>query len=344
MLDFRSLTFENLQTLFKELGEESYRAIQVYKWIHKGIDNFSEMTDLSQELRERLAKIGYIRNIQIFKQIVSADGNIKFLNLLNDSNIIESVLMKYHHGFTLCLSTQVGCKMKCQFCASGKEGFIKNLSAGEMLGQILEAQKILKRKVNNIVIMGSGEPLDNLDALLKFIDIINNLYGINISERNITISTCGLIPQIKLLADKKLKITLALSLHNPFQEEREHIMPIAKKYTIPELMHAIDYYINMTKRRVTIEYMVISGLNDTKRHASELGKLLQGKLIHVNIIPINKIKNTKYSQSSPEKIGTFIEILKKRYNIITTVRRTIGSDINAACGQLRNSYLNGMST
>jgi 23S rRNA (adenine2503-C2)-methyltransferase len=275
MLDIRCLQYTDLLSFCEKIGEKSYRAGQIYSWIHRGVNSFEEMTDLSKELRDKLSNIAYLKNIKIIDQLNSADGTVKFINILNDNNIIESVFMKYHHGNSLCLSTQVGCKMKCLFCASGIKGFVRNLSAGEMLAQILEAQNVLKEKINNVVLMGTGEPLDNLDEVLKFINIINDKHGLNISDRNITLSTCGIIPGLRILADKGLKITVAISLHNTFQEERIKLMPIAKQYPVGELFEAIDYYIYKTKRRVTIEYTLIRNLNDTDRHANHLGKLLR---------------------------------------------------------------------
>lgn len=342
MLEFRSLPYEDLMSLCEEIGEKSYRAEQIYRWIHKGVNSFEAMTDLSKTLRNRLSSIAYLKNIEIIDQLSSIDGTVKFINMLNDNNIIESVFMKYHHGNSLCISTQVGCKMKCLFCASGIKGFVRDLSAGEMLAQILVAQNNLKKKINNIVLMGTGEPLDNLENVLTFIKIIKDKHGLNISDRNITLSTCGIIPALRMLANESLKITLAISLHTPFQEEREKLMHVAKQYPMGELLKAIDYYTYKTKKRVTIEYCLIRNLNDTDRHARHLGKLLKGKLIHINIIPINSVENLKFQPSTTDRLNSFVRILKNQYYIETTVRRTLGCDIEAACGQLRNSYIDNM--
>lgn len=339
MIELRSLEYSDILALINSLGEESYRALQIYKWLHRGIDYFDEMTDLSKDFRNKLTKFAYIKNIRVLEQLISADGTAKFINLLNDNNLIESVFMSYHYGNSLCISTQVGCKMKCMFCASGFNGYIRNLTAGEMLGQIFLAQKALNKKINNIVLMGIGEPLDNFEAVLKFINIIKEKHGINMSERSITLSTCGIIDKIKALADLRLKITLAISLHSPLQEERENLMPIAKNNPLGKLIEAIDYYILRTQRRVTIEYGLIEKVNDSLRHAQLLGKLLKGRLVHINVIPINPVENSKFSPSSSNRIYPFINILNNKYNIKTTVRRTLGKEIKASCGQLRNNYI-----
>jgi 23S rRNA (adenine2503-C2)-methyltransferase len=339
MIELRSLGYSDLFNLVNDLNEKPYRSLQIYKWLHKGVTSFDEMTDLSKSLRDKLSNIAYINNIKIIKQLRSKDGSVKFINLLNDNNIIESVFMQYHYGNSLCISTQVGCKMKCIFCASGFRGYTRNLTSGEMLAQILEAQKTLKKKINNIVLMGIGEPLDNFNAVLKFIRIICDNRGLNISERNIALSTCGIIDNIISLADQHLKITLAISLHSPIQKERERLLPIAKKYPLVELIEAIDYYILQTKRRVTIEYGIVENLNDTNSHAELLGNLLKGKIVHVNVIPINPVENFKSSSPNSIKLQSFVNTLSNKYHIKTTIRRVLGQDINASCGQLRNNYL-----
>lgn len=339
MIELRALEYSDILAIINSLGEESYRAFQIYKWLHRGIDSFDEMTDLSKNFRNKLSKLAYIKNIEVLDHLTSTEGTVKFISLLNDNNLIESVLMRYKYGNSLCISTQVGCKMKCIFCASGLKGYIRNLTAGEMLGQVFLAQKTLNKRIANIVLMGIGEPLDNFEAVLKFINIIKEKGGINLSERNITISTCGIIDKIKTLADLQLKITLAISLHSPLQEERENLMPIAKNNPINKLIEAIDYYIMQTKRRVTIEYGLIDNLNDSHKHAQLLGKLLKGRLIHINVIPINPVENFKFSPSNANRIHSFINTLNSKYNIKTTVRRTLGQEIKASCGQLRNNYI-----
>lgn len=340
MIEIRSFELSDLCNLISDLGEEPYRALQIYRWLHKGAASFNEMTDLNRPLQKKLSNIAYINNLKIIDQLKADDGTVKFISLLNDNNIIESVFMQYHYGNSLCVSTQVGCKMKCIFCASGLRGYIRNLTSGEMLAQILEVQRIVNKKINNIVLMGIGEPLDNFNAVLKFIRIICDNRGLNISERNVTLSTCGIIDNIISLADQHIKITLAISLHSPIQEEREYIIPVAKKYPIDELIKAIKYYISQTKRRVTIEYGIIENINDSIKHAELLGKLLKGLLVHINVIPINPVEHFKASPPNPKRLHSFVNILNNKYHIKTTTRRVLGQDINASCGQLRNNYLN----
>jgi len=262
----------------------------------------------------------------------------KHLFLLGDGNVIESVVMKYSHGNSICVSTQIGCKMGCKFCASTLGGIVRNLTSGEILGQIIRAQSELKERISNIVLMGSGEPLDNFQNVLKFIYNVNAEYGLNIGQRHITLSTCGIVPKIRELADLNLQITLAISLHAPNDEIRKQTMPIAKAYSINELLEVCSYYISKTNRRITFEYALVKGFNDTKENAVELSKILKGMLCHVNLIPINEINESELKKSNMDDINKFKEVLIK-HGIETTIRREMGLDINAACGQLRRSYL-----
>ena len=266
------------------------------------------------------------------------DGTKKLLLAFRDGNLIESVIMKYKHGNSICISTQVGCRMGCKFCASTIEGRVRNLTAGEILSQIMVAQHLIQERISNVVLMGSGEPLDNYDNVMKFLEIVNAEYGLNIGQRHITLSTCGIVPKIYELADKELSITLAISLHAFSDEKRREIMPIANKYSIKEILEACRYYINKTTRRITFEYSLVKDVNDSIEDAKSLGKLLKGLLCHVNLIPVNEVKENSFKRSSQKTIENFEETLKN-HGIEVTVRREMGSDINAACGQLRRSYM-----
>ena len=339
MQDLRAFSYEEMQKLILSLGEKSYRAKQIYTWVSKGASKIDEITNLSKHLREKLNNIVFLDNVKIIERLESNDQTIKFLNKLNGQNIVESVFMSYKHGNSICISTQAGCKMKCSFCASAINGFDRNLTSGEMMGQIYEAQNITGKRINNVVLMGSGEPLDNFEETLKFIRLVNEKGGLNISQRNITLSTCGIIPKIYKLADEYLKITLAISLHNPFEGERERIMPITRKYPLDELFKAVDYYIEKTRRRVTFEYALIKETNDSTAHAEKLGEKLKGKLVHVNLIPMNEVIENNYCPSDSKRINDFKRLLIYKYKINTTIRKELGSDINAACGQLRNKHI-----
>ncbi len=297
------------------------------------------MKNISKQTIAKLDELSYIPKLSIeTKQVSKEDGTIKYLFELRDGEYIESVFMKYNHGNAVCISTQVGCKMGCTFCASTVNGFFRNLTVGEMLGQIYEIQKDTGERVSNVVLMGSGEPLDNFDNVLKFIENINSENGLNISQRSITLSTCGLIDKIYELAEMKLKINLAVSLHATNQTTRASIMPIANKYMLDELLQACKYYGDMTKRRVTFEYALIHGVNDSNVQANELGRKVKGSLSHVNLIPVNKVSENNYEKSKSKAIKDFANILKSM-GVEATIRRELGSDINAACGQLRNSKM-----
>lgn len=340
-IDIKSMSLQELKVFFKEIGEKEFRAKQVYDWLHvKMADSFEEMSNLSKDLRNKLSdKSKIVFANQINRLESNVDGTIKYLFALENDNIIESVLMRYEHGNAVCISTQVGCRMGCSFCASTIDGVERNLTAGEMLSQIYSIQKDIGERISSVVLMGSGEPLDNYDNVLKFIELANSKDGLNLGQRHITLSTCGLVDKMKDLANKQLQITLAVSLHAPNDSIRNTIMPISKRYNFDELLSACNYYAEKTKRRITFEYALISGVNDSQEAAKELAGKLKNMLCHVNLIPVNDVKERDYKKSSNENIKRFSEILMSR-GIETTIRRKLGSDINAACGQLRKGYLN----
>jgi len=326
---FNSLLPEEM----RELITPAFRAVQVFDWLqHKGVSSFDEMTNLPKGLRTRLAEQFMLSTCDIAKKQVSADGTVKYLFRLNDGELIESVVMHYEHGRSICLSTQVGCKMGCTFCASGQHGFQRNLQAGEMLAQIHAAQRDLNITITHIVLMGMGEPLDNYDNTLRFLRLVTHKDGLNIGQRKISLSTCGLVPQIEKLADEKLGITLSVSLHAANNALRSELMPINHKYPLEELLAACQRYIAQTGRRISFEYALLRGINDTTKHAQELADQLRGMLCHVNLIPANDI-GRGFAKSKPEDVTTFQAVLEKN-KINTTVRRSLGKDIDAACGML----------
>ncbi len=339
-IDIKSLTLEELNHQMMELGEKAFRVKQIYEWLHvKLVDDFDQMSNLSKDLREKLKSIYTIRRVTAVDQRTSANGETtKYLFELCDNRVIESVLMKYKHGNSVCISSQVGCRMGCKFCASTLGGLERNLTPSEMLDQIYQIQKLSGERVSNVVVMGTGEPLDNFDNLVRFIEILTNDQGLNISQRNITVSTCGIVEKIRELAELKLQITLAISLHAPNDETRKELMPVANKYNIADILSACQYYFTMTGRRITFEYSLVKGVNDNKQQAIELAHLLKGLNCHVNLIPVNPIKERNYTQSDTSFILKFKNILEK-YRINVTIRREMGSDIDAACGQLRKSYM-----
>ena len=338
--DIMSLDLTSLKEKMVEINEKPFRASQIYEWLHvKLARSFDEMTNLSKDLREKLEE-KYIIHVPNIEQVLESkiDGTKKYLFSFKDGSIIESVLMRYKHGNSVCISSQVGCRMGCKFCASTLDGLARNLRPSEMLGQIYAIQRDIGERISNIVIMGSGEPFDNYDNFLKFIELIICEKGLNISARNITVSTCGLVDRIRQLADEKLQITLAISLHSPTDELRKSIMPIAKKYSVDEIIDACKYYYNKTGRRITFEYSLIENVNDSEECARTLIGLVKGINCHINLIPINPIKERDYKHSSKEYINRFKNILESN-KVNATVRRELGSDINAACGQLRKSYM-----
>ena len=336
MNDIKSMTLEELKTEIADMGEKAFKAGQIYSWLHKhGAESFDEMTNISKDLRANLQKKYDIYNCTIEKKLVSVyDNTVKYLFRLGDGELIESVVMKYKYGYTICVSSQVGCKMGCKFCASGIAGFVRNLTASEILSQVYTAQRDLNIRISHIVMMGVGEPLDNFDNVMRFLSLISNENGLNISMRNISLSTCGVVTGIYKLMEKKLQLTLSVSLHAPNDKIRSNTMPVNDRWNIDELLKACKDYIKATNRRISFEYAMISGVNDSDECARELGKRLKGMLCHVNLIPVNSVKERDYKKSSDNRIAEFIKILEK-FGINVTVRRTLGSDINASCGQLR---------
>lgn len=323
---------------FEKLSLPSYKAKQVYRWLSKGAKSFDEMSDLSLELRDTLKTKYYISKVDIEKKLISAyDGTIKYLFKLDDGEYIESVLMKYHHGYSICISTQVGCKMGCKFCATGKSGFSRNLTPAEMLSQIQAAELDNDIRISNVVLMGMGEPLDNYDNVVRFLKLVSSPNGMNIGMRHISLSTCGIIDKIYELSKERFQLTLSVSLHAPNNEIRNKIMPINNRFNIDELLKACRFYIEKTNRRISFEYAMISGLNDSTECAIELSKKLKSMLCHVNLIPVNSSgDNDCYKKSDQKALENFSNVLLKN-GIPVTVRRTLGSDINASCGQLRRN-------
>lgn len=338
---FNNMTIEEMKPFFCEIGEKEFRAEQLFTFIHKNhVNSLEDITVFSKDLRDKLNSIGEIDRIRVYRRFDSKiDDTKKYLFLLRDGNIIESVLMKYKYGYSACISTQVGCRMGCLFCASTKEGCIRNLNPSEMAEQIYAIEDDLGIRIGNIVLMGSGEPLDNYDNVLKFLNIIHHEKGHNLSYRNITLSTCGLVPKIYDLADEGIPITLSISLHSPFDDIRKTIMPIAKVYSIEEIINACRYYFKKTNRRITMEYTLMKGINDSIRDLEELVRILKGLNCHVNLIPLNPIKEFDSGKPKDAIIELFVKELKKA-NISATVRREMGADINAACGQLRRRFAN----
>ncbi|MDD6568763.1 MAG: 23S rRNA (adenine(2503)-C(2))-methyltransferase RlmN [Eubacterium sp.] len=336
MTDINSLTYEQLNNVISKLGQPKFRAKQIFTWLHKnGVTSFDEMTNVSKALREKLCENYYISTCEIEDKYVSKiDDTVKYLFKLNDGEYIESVIMKYKYGYTICVSSQVGCKMGCTFCASTLAGFKRNLTSGEIEAQLHSAQRDLNIKISHIVLMGIGEPLDNFDNVINFLYNVNDENGLNISMRNITISTCGVVTRIYDLMKLNLQLTLTISLHAPNDEIRSNTMPINNKYKIDELLKACREYGLKTGRRVSFEYTLIKDVNDSSENALELASRLKGMNAHVNLIPVNDVKERGNVKSSKKAILNFQNILKKS-GINATIRRTLGSDINASCGQLR---------
>lgn len=341
MIDLKDLEYFELCDFIENLGEKKFHAKQIFSWLSKGVENFDEMTDISKGMREKLGQKSFISKLEIEKKLVSKiDKTTKYLFRLEDGNCIESVVMYYNHGVTICVSSEVGCLMGCRFCASTIGGKVRNLTAGEILNQVIFAEKDLGERISNIVIMGIGEPLDNFENVIKFLHNVNNPNGLNIGYRHISLSTCGIVPKIYELAKKNLPITLSVSLHAPNNKIRDSIMPINSKYKIEELIRACKDYIEATKRRISFEYSLISGVNDSLENADELSRLLSGMLCHVNLIPVNSIEERDYHSSDKQDIYKFCERLINR-GINATVRRELGRDINASCGQLRRKNEKG---
>lgn len=339
MKNIKDYDLEDLKKELENIGEKKFRAEQIFKWLYvEKVKEFDEMTNLSLELREKLKNEYDICNFKILRKQESSDGTKKYLFDVLDGNAIESVLMEYHHGRTICVSSQIGCKMGCKFCASTGLKFARNLTAGEIVEQILAVEQDTGYKISNVVFMGIGEPFDNYDNVMQAIKIINNQKGLSIGARHISISTSGLVPMIYKFADEELQCTLSISLHATNDEKRSEMMPINNRYNIKELMEACKYYIEKTNKRISFEYALAKDNNDNLDDAKELVKLLKGVLCHVNLIPINKIENGKYTKSSNENIIKFRDYLNEK-GITATIRRELGSDIDAACGQLRRKNL-----
>lgn len=339
-IDIKSMTLQELEDYLTGMGEKRFRAKQIYQWLHiHHVTGFEEMTNLPEALREKLRQQAVITVLrEELVQISQVDGTRKYLFALADGNMIESVLMKYRHGNSVCVSSQVGCRMGCRFCASTLDGLVRNLTASEILEQIYRIGESIGERISNVVVMGSGEPLDNYDELVRFIRLLSDENGMNISQRNITVSTCGLVPRMRQLADLKLQITLALSLHASSQEKREELMPVARSYGLDEVLEACRYYFEQTGRRITFEYSLVGGVNDTQEDAKRLAELTRGMNCHINLIPVNPIKERDYIQSEQRDILNFKNLLE-RYERNVTIRREMGRDIDGACGQLRKRYL-----
>lgn len=342
-IDIKSLNYDELADYIVSIGEKKFRAAQLYSWMHEKLAcSYDEMTNISDKLKKVLKENTLYTCLEPVRvQESQIDGTKKYLFRLYDGNLIESVFMRYHHGNSVCISSQVGCKMGCRFCASTLNGCVRNLAPSEMLDQIYRIQNLTGERVSNIVIMGSGEPMDNYDNVVKFLELINSEKGLNISQRNITVSTCGLVPRIKQLAELKLQITLAISLHAPNDELRKTMMPIAYTYSIEQIMDACRYYLLQTARRISFEYSLVKGVNDSPECARQLIKLVHGMNCHINLIPVNPIKERDYEQSEKNSIHNFKEILEKA-GVNVTIRREMGRDIDGACGQLRQNHIEGM--
>ena len=337
--DIASLSYEEILAEMEALGEKPFRGRQIYAWLHEKLaDSFAEMTNLSKAFREELENRYEIRGVKmIARQISKLDPTEKFLFGLDDGNMIESVLMKYNYGNSVCISSQVGCRMGCRFCASTLDGLERNLTPSEMLRQVYSIQKITGERVSNVVVMGTGEPLDNYSNFVKFVRMLSDGHGLNISQRNITASTCGIVPNMRRLAEEGLQITLALSLHGSSQQKREQLMPIAKKYELAEVLEACDYYFEKTGRRPTFEYSLVKDVNDQDEDAKELAKLLGKRNCHLNLIPVNPVKERDFERPDRKNALDFKNKLEKN-GINVTIRRERGSDIDGACGQLRRRY------
>ena len=345
MTDLKSMTLSEMESWFQEAGDPRFRAAQVFEWVQKKrAHSFEEMTNLPKKLRERLQAEAFIECLETLEvQVSKVDGTRKYLFGLKDGNCVESVFMRYHHGNSVCISTQVGCRMGCRFCASTVDGLERNLTAGEMLDQIMRIEEETGERVSNVVLMGSGEPMDNYDSVLRFVRLVSDEKGMNLSQRNLTVSTCGLVPQILKLAEERLQITLALSLHASDDETRRSLMPVANRWTIEEVLDACAVYFEKTGRRVSYEYSLVAGVNDTPEEAEKLIRLLKGRKGHVNLIPVNPVVERNFRESAPAEVLRFKNQLEKN-GINVTIRREMGRDIDGACGQLRRRYIHQKET
>ena len=338
-LDIRSMMFDELAVWVKSVGQPAFRAKQIFEWVHaKGIAHAEDMTNVPKKLIEEIKKQHMYGVEEVTRLVSKQDGTNKFLFRLQDGNVLESVLMRYKHGNSVCISSQVGCRMGCRFCASTVGGLIRSLKTSEMLDQIYEIQRTTGERVSNIILMGIGEPLDNYDNVVKFIRMISDENGLNISQRNITLSTCGLVDRLKKLVDEKLTITIAISLHAPNDELRREMMPIANRYSIHEIIDACRYYVDMTGRRITFEYSMVEGKNDSRECAMQLVELVRGLNCHINLIPLNPVEGRMGQRSKGADIQNFKLLLEKNHTNVT-IRREMGRDINGACGQLRNEAM-----
>lgn len=337
--NLKDLTLSELEKLLDDMGEKKFRAKQIFKWLSLGIESFDEMTDISKDLRKKLSDVSFISKMEIERKLVSKiDKTTKYLFKLHDGNMVEAVVMYYKHGITICISSQVGCRMGCKFCASTIGGLVRNLTSGEILDEVIFAQKDIGERISNIVMMGIGEPLDNFDNVIKFLENVNSPLGLNIGYRHISLSTCGIVKNIKELEKLNIPITLSISLHAPTDDLRGEIMPINNAYNVDTLIDACKNYVESTKRRISFEYTMIKGVNDSENVARILAKKLKGMLCHVNLIPVNEVDETLFKKSDTKQIEKFIAVLEKN-GITTTVRRKLGSDINASCGQLRRANM-----
>ncbi len=328
-----------LERELNKIDEPKYRAKQIFLWLHqKNVLEFDEMLNIPRNLREKLKQIYYISHSSIEKKLISCyDSTVKYLFSFNDGECVEAVLMSYHHGYSACISTQAGCKMGCTFCATGQGGFRRDLTAGEMISQLQAMEKDMKLRISNVVLMGMGEPLDNYDNVISFLRLVSDSSGMNIGMRHITLSSCGLVDKIRRLAELRLQITLSISLHAPNDEIRSKTMPVNRRYGVEELIDACKYYSEITGRRITFEYAMIDGVNDSLSCARELTSRLKGMLCHVNLIPVNEVNKTGYKKSSKKNLDNFCDYLNS-HGVNATIRRTLGADINASCGQLRGKY------
>ena len=338
--DIKSISYDELSNWIQENNYKKFRTDQIFSWLHeKNVVSFDQMKNVSKQIIQQMDSEFYINSIKIKKKLVSSlDNTVKYLYMLEDGECIESVVMEYAFGRTICISSQVGCKMGCSFCASGKSGFIRNLTTSEMLDQLYVAQRDLDCKIGNIVLMGIGEPLDNYDNFIQFVKNVSNPKGRNLGLRHITVSTCGLVDKINRLADENISINLSISLHASNDLIRKSIMPVANKWSIDQLMDACHRYIEKTNRRITFEYACIDKVNVLDKHAVELAERLKGMLCHVNLIPVNPISEETFKVAENVQLRRFFDILKNK-RIPVTIRRTLGQDVNASCGQLRRNSL-----
>lgn len=342
--DIKSLTLAELKTEMALLGEKPFRAVQLYEWMHKKqARGFAEMTNIPAAMKAKCGESYHYTALHVAAVQESAiDGTKKYLFALSDGNMVESVWMRYKHGNSVCISSQVGCRMGCRFCASTLDGLVRNLTASEMLDQIYAITLETGERVSNVVVMGSGEPLDNYENLLRFITLLTDENGLHVSQRNVTVSTCGIVPVMRRLAQEKLQITLALSLHAATDEKRRELMPIANQYTLEELMACCAYYFGQTGRRITFEYSLVRDFNDTGKDAETLAALIRGLNCHVNLIPVNPVRERAYVQPERRAVEAFAALLAKK-GVNATVRREMGRDIDGACGQLRRNYVHGLN-